>query len=344
MELIREPWASYKGQQTELITMRDPTTGFEVQVSDYGATLVRVKSPDKDGNIDDINFGQDSPDEYVKQGGHLGATTGRVANRIGNARFELDGQEYSLFVNNNNVHSLHGGKEGFNVKFWEVIEAEATEQEARVQLRYISPDMEEGYPGTLTTLCTYIVKPMQLSWIYEAETDKPTIVNLTNHAYWNLDGLDTTIDNLELQLNAEKYMPGDHTLIPTGEVKSVEGTGLDLRTAKSFSTIFDEHGEIDNNFFIKDAIGEKLVLAAILHSPNTGRKMRVLTTEPCVQVYTGNFMGDLKSFGKQCQAHSGVCLETQRVPNAINFPEFRESVILRPGDRYFHHTIHEFAV
>ncbi|MHA1339966.1 MAG: aldose epimerase family protein [Promethearchaeota archaeon] len=346
MKLKKENWSLYKNNQTYLYTISDPNNNFLVQISDFGATIVRVMMADREGHLEDINFGQDSPEEYIKQGGYLGAVIGRVANRIGNAKFELDGKTYNLFINNCNVHSLHGGREGFNFKIWNCLKAEADDEKAILEFQYISPDGEENYPGTLTTNLKYIIKPMEIEWEFISKTDKPTIVNLTNHAYWNLEGLQTVIDSQILRLAADRYMPSDETLIPTGEVINVENTGYDFREGKKFADIFKEVGDIDNNFFITDYNKEeyKLRFAAELFSPKTGRKMSVFTTEPCIQVYTGNFMADIKSFGIQCKKHSAVCLETQRVPNAINFPEFREMVILRPGEIYKHKTLHKFEV
>lgn len=346
MELKKESWGEFEGHPAVLYTVTDPKTGFLVQVSDFGATLVRVKVADKNGNVDDVNFGQNSPTEFKEFGGYLGAVIGRVANRIGNAKFELEGKTYSLFVNNSNKHCLHGGKIGFNFKFWDCIEEKATKSNATIKFKYVSPDGEEGFPGTLTTICTYIIKPNEISWEFESTTDKTTIINLTNHAYWNLEGLNTTIDDQILKVEADKFMPGDETLIPTGEIKDVANTARDFRKGAKFSDVFKLDTDIDNNFFLRDYKPGKLkmIQAAELISPKTGRVMTVYTTEPCIQVYTGNFMGNIKSFGIQCKKHSAVCLETQRVPNAINFKEFRDSVILYPGQKYIHKTTHKFSI
>jgi len=346
MKLKKELWKPFKNKNTYLYSISDPKTGFLVQISDFGATIVRVLMPDRNGHLDDINFGQNSPEEYVEQGGYLGAVIGRVANRVGNARFELDGKIYNLFVNNCNKHSLHGGKEGFNFKIWNCLKTEVDNEKAIIELQYISADGEENYPGTLTTNVKYTIKPLEIEWEFISITDKTTIINLTNHAYWNLDGLETTIDNQVIRLNTDKYMPSDETLIPTGEVLSVENSGYDFRQGKKFLEIFKQIGDIDNNFFIIGYKNDeyKLRFAAELYSPNTGRIMEVHTTEPCIQVYTGNFMENIKSFGIQCKKHSAVCLETQRVPNAINFPKFRDMVILKPNEIYKHRTIHKFKI
>lgn len=348
MDLEKRSFGPARGHPTDLHVARDPETGFEVHVSNFGATLVRVKVPDRTGSVADITYGQDSPAEYMGQGGYLGATVGRVANRIGNARFELDGRQYTVYVNNAGKHCLHGGKEGFDAKVWECTRADQVGPEVVITMRHVSPADEEGFPGTLTTHVTYTIAPMRVSWAFRATTDAPTIVNLTNHAYWNLDGLGTTIDALTLKLAADRYMPADETLLPAGEVLPVAGTPLDLHEPTPFEHIFAEFGDVDNNFFLEKfpgmAADPRLSFAAELASPVTGRRMVVRTTEPCVQLYTGNFMGDLTAFGAPCPKHGAVCLETQRPPNAINLPEYAPWVILRPGQTYVHQTSHEFVV
>ena len=345
MQFKKESWGTYKDKPTQLFTISDTETGFLVQISDFGATLVRVMVPDRNGHVDDVNYGQNTPEAYIEEGGYLGAVIGRVANRIGGAKFELDGKEYELFVNNNGVHSLHGGKEGFNVKIWDLEESKIDDDEVELVFKYVSPDGEENYPGTLTTNLTYTIKPMYIAWEFRSTTDKKTILNLTNHAYWNLDGLESTIDDLILTVNGDQYMPGDETNIPTGEVVNVEETGYDLRQGSKLQNVFEDVGDLDNNYLLKDydASSPKLRFAAEVLSPKNGRKMTVETTEPCIQVYSGNFMGDLKSFGQQCKKHGAICLETQRVPNAIHFPEFRDSVILSPNEEYMHKTVHKFS-
>ncbi|MCP4761666.1 MAG: galactose mutarotase [archaeon] len=345
MLIKKESWGEYNNHPAQLFSISDPKSGFEVQISDFGATVVKVLVPDRNGVIENVTFCQDSPKALVKEGGYLGATIGRVANRIGHGKFEIEGKKYTLFLNNG-PHSLHGGQEGFNYKFWDCISSEVNDGEAVIVFEYISPDDEEGYPGNLTTRVKYNISPMKIEWIFEATTDKATIINITNHAYWNLDGLSGLIDDLEIKLNADKYMIGDETLIPTGEIKDVTNTGFNFLESIKFSEIFKIEEEIDHNFILNNYNKEDMDtrLVAELFSPKTGRLMKVFTTEPCIQVYTGNFMGDLKSFGKQCKKHSAVCLETQKAPNAINFPEFADSVILKPDMKYFHKTTHEFSI
>jgi aldose 1-epimerase len=328
--------------------MRDNDSGFQVSISDLGASVVRVIMPDRHGNLSDIAFGQDSAEQLVKQGGYLGTTLGRAAGRIANARFTLDGTEHHLFANAAGGHSLHGGKEGFDKKIWTLKLKRVFREENSVALlfEYVSPDGEEGYPGRLKTLLTYRIAPMELTWEYQAKTDKTTIVNLTNHSYWNLDGLDALVDNLRIKMESSQYMPADQNTIPKGEIKELASTALDWRSPKSFSEIFSAYGDVDDVFLL-DGFGRKkgpedMFFAAELFSPATGRRMELYTTEPSLVVYTGNHMGSLKSFGKPCRKHSAVCLEDQRLPNAINDPRFAETVVLRPDETYYHRTLVRF--
>ncbi|MHA1728932.1 MAG: aldose epimerase family protein [Promethearchaeota archaeon] len=347
MKLKREKWGFFNKQSVELFTIWDKKTGFFVEISDFGATIVRLKIPDRKGNVKDVIFGQNSPDDYVKYGGYLGATIGRTANRISDSKFNLECKQYELFANDGK-HSLHGGKNGFSYKVWKCLTTEISPSGDNVRLifEYISPDGEEGYPGTLNTKLTYLISPMRLEWVFEAKTDKTTIVNLTNHSYWNLNGLDATIDTLELSVNADYYMPVDETLIPTGEIKEVGNTGLDFRKLKKLSAIFKNAEEIDHNFILNeyDQGNKKPRFVAELYSKKNGISMKVFTTEPGLQIYTGNFMEKIISFGNQCKKHSAICLENQRFPNAINMPKYADSVILKPNMKYFHNTIHEFSV
>jgi len=336
------------GKPVELFSMTDPKSSFRVDVSDFGATLVRVQAADKNKKVEDVNFGQDSPQDYITNGGYLGAVVGRIANRISGAKFTLDGKEYKLLANLANRHSLHGGKEGFNVKIWKCTKAEANDKEATVVFEYTSADGEEGFPGTVKITTAYTVSPNKVAWEFSATTNKATIINITNHSYWNLDGLDALIDDQQVKIDASFYMPGDEDNLPTGEVRLVEETPIDMRSFKTFKQLFADHGDIDNSFFVDKHWTTKspseVVLAGELQSPKTGRFMKVFTSEPIIHVYTGNFLMNVKSFGKQCKKHGAVCFETQRPPNAINNPVFAKQVILRPGEHYIHKTVHEFGI
>ena len=349
MLLEKSSFGKVNGKATTLYSVKDVKSGFEVAVSDFGATLVRVKTPDKNGKVEDINFGQHNAEEFTTGGGYLGAVVGRVGNRIKNANFTLEGKTYSLYVNNANLHSLHGGKEGFNFKIWNCKKSEVNSKGdiAEIEFDYVSKDGEEGYPGTLNVTVTYIIKPMELAWTFKATTNKTTIINLTNHAYWNLEGLEPLIDNQELRLLTSRYMEGDENNMVTGEEKACAGKA-DWHNFTSFSKIFKEFGDVDNNFFIEGVDKKKdpkeVILCAEVYSPKSGRLMKVETSEPCVQIYTGNYMMNVKSFGKQCKKHQAVCLETQRPPNAINIPKYSSMVILKPNETYFHKTVHKFSI
>ena len=341
-----ESWGKYNNLPTEIFTISDPDSVFEVQLTNFGATIIKVEVPDRDGKIENVSFGQFSPDEYVQEGGYLGSTIGRCTNRIGNAKFRLDGKEYSLYPNNGK-NSLHGGQIGFNYNIWKCLKAESYNGLAEIVFEYKSPDGEEGYPGNLTTKLTFKITDMNIEWEFEAITDQTTVVNLTNHAYWNLDGLDALIDDMELSVDADFITISDEDLIPTGEITKLSGNNLDLRTSTKFSKLFKEVGDIDHNYILNtSAVGNRTepILVAELYSGKNGRKMRLFTTEPCLMVYTGNNMEKVSSFGKPCKKHNAVCLETQRYPNAINIPYLADSVILNPEEKYFHKTRHEFSV
>jgi len=349
LKLESEDWGKVDGNQTKLYTIKDEDSGFLVHITDYGATLVRVKVPDKKGNSDDVVFGQDNPADFKKHGAYLGAMVGRVANRIEDGKFTLEGETYTLAKNNAGKHCLHGGEEGFTYKMWEVLNKKCDGENAKLELKYVCEDGEEGFPGSLDVHIIYFISkdPMELGWEITATTDETTIINMTNHAYWNLKDLDSTIDDHILKVASNKYMPGDKNNLVTGEIKSVENTGLDFRKPIKIEKAFNEFGDIDNNFFLSnyDAQNPKdLIFAAKLYSPESGRKMNVKTTEPCIQLYSGNYMEGVSSFGKERKKHCALCLETQRVPNAINIPEFRQSVILRPGQNYYHKTVHTFEL
>jgi aldose 1-epimerase len=350
MKLTTSAFGEVKGKAATLYTVTDEKTKFEVAVTDFGATLVRVKVPDKNGKIIDVHFGQNDAASFISGGGHLGAVTGRVANRIANGKFTLEGKEYTLVKNLNNKHCLHGGKEGFPFKWWTFKSSKLSDKEdtAILEFEYVSADMEEGFPGKLTNNVKYIIKPKELAWEITATTDKTTIINITNHGYWNVESLESLIDEQEVKTNCSKYMPGDADGLVTGEVKTAAPDKIDLHKPKLFKDVFKEFGDVDNSLWIdgwdKKKNSKDLLFAAELFSPKSGIAMRIETSEPIVHIYTGNFMMNVKSFGKQCQKHQGVCFETQRPPNAINLPEFAKMVILKPGETYYHKTVHKFSI
>lgn len=347
MQLSRQSFGQLDDRTAELFTFYDPVSGFSVSISDFGATLVRVKVPDRTGKVEDISFGHNSVDEYALNSGYFGGLVGRTISRIVNGKFTLDGQEYHLTLNNNGHHK-HGGEKSFAHKFWKVKDVSVAEYTGRLCLEYFSKDGEEGYPGNLRTQIDFFITPNSIEWELKATTDKSTIVNLTNHAYWNLDGLTTTVDNLCLSVNASKVMEYNSSGSPTGELKSVIDTALDLHSPKFLYSLFDSVGDLDHVFPL-DGYAQKhtfrdLFLAAELASKISGRKMRVFTTEPYLIVYSGNYMGKIPTFNHECVKHNGICLETIRPPNAINFPSMASLVILRPDSEYYAKTKIEFLI
>ena len=321
--------------------------GMMVRITNYGGIITELHVPDRDGKLADVVLGFDNLKSYLAGHPHFGAVAGRVANRIAKGRFTLDGKEYKLAVNNG-PNSLHGGKVGFDKKVWKAESFEGKDG-VGVKMTYVSPDGEEGYPGTLTTTMTYtLTDKNELRIDYHATTDKETPVNLTNHSYFNLAGAGSgDVLGTELTIEADKYTPADETLIPTGELASVKNTPLDFTTPH---TIGERAGQIrksiggyDHNFVLNSG-GGKLALAARAYEPKSGRVMETYTTEPGVQLYTANFMGDTKGKGGVVyKKQGGFCLETQHFPDSINRPKF-PSVVLRPGKTYETTTVYKFGV
>lgn len=332
------------GRQIVLFTLTNPN-GLRARITNYGAILVSLEVPDKNGKLADITLGFDSLEGYLKGHPYFGAIVGRYANRIGKAQFTLDGVLYKLAANNNENH-LHGGNKGFDKAVWNPIECKADSQETWVKMSYISEDEEEGYPGNLASTVTYtLTEDDELKISYEAETDKTTIVNLTNHSYFNLAGQGTgDILGHELMLNADKYTPVDEGLIPTGEIKSVQNTPMDFTSPMTIgSRISQVEGGYDHNYVLMSG-GGTLTLCAEVYEPTSGRVMTIYTTEPSVQFYTGNFLdGTLTGkAGKVYRKHYGFCLETQHFPDSPNKSNF-PSVVLLPGQKYTSETVHKFS-
>lgn len=338
------------GKTTDLYVLTN-ANGLEMCVTNFGAKVVSLMVPDKDGNFSDIVLGEDSIGVYVNRPKdfYYGAAIGRYGNRIGGAKFSLDSVEYQLEANNNG-NSLHGGSKGFHHVVWDV---EQPDQQTLV-LSYVSPDGEQGYPGTLTTRMTYkLTDNNEFSIEYEATTDKATVVNLTHHSYFNLagDGAATINDHV-LMLNADLYTPVDAGLIPTGELLSVEGTPMDFRVPTLIGERVDDTSFVqlayglgyDHNWVLNRTYPGTLELAAKVVEPQSGRVMEVFTTEPAIQFYGGNFMkGDTGKFGRVYPHRGAFCLETQHYPDSPNQPQF-PSTTLRPGETYSHVCIYKFSV
>jgi aldose 1-epimerase len=341
--------ATKDGTVVDIYTLTN-ANGVEAKIMTYGATVVSLKVPDRDGKLDDVVLGFDNVSDYEEKSPYFGCIVGRYGNRIGKGKFTLDGTEYTLAVNNGENH-LHGGLKGFDKVVWE---AESFENSDGVglNLHYVSKDMEEGYPGKLDVTVTYtLTDDNELRIDYAATTDKPTVCNLTNHSYFNLAGQGLR-DNSghELMLNADNFTPVDSTLITTGEIRPVEGTPMDFTTPTAIGKrIGDDYeqlkfgGGYDHNWVLnKDGAG--MTLAASVYEPTTGRFMEVLTTEPGIQFYAGNFL-DGSVTGKESRVYKyryGFCLETQHYPDSPNRPQF-PSVVLRPGDEYKTVTIYKFS-
>jgi aldose 1-epimerase len=332
------------GQPVDLYTLTS-VHGIKAKITNYGGIVVSLGVPDSNGKFADVTLGYDKLDGYIKNNSpYFGVTVGRYANRIGKAKFTLNGVEYKLAANNGENH-LHGGIKGFDKVVWDANEVK-TKDEVGLKLTYMSKDGEEGYPGNLVCIVTYtLTKNDELKISYEAFTDKPTVVNLTNHAYWNLAGQGTSdILGHELMLNADKYTPVDKGLIPTGEIKSVKDSPMDFTKAMTIGSRIDKvEGGYDHNYVLKSG-GGSLALCARVYEPKSGRVMEVYTTEPGIQLYTGNFLdGSITGkAGKVYKKNYGFCLETQHFPDSPNKPEF-PSVVLNPGEKYTTVTVYKFS-
>jgi aldose 1-epimerase len=341
------------GRETHLYTLRN-AKGFQADIADYGGTVVRLLVPDRDGKLADVVLGFNSIDPYPGQSPYFGALIGRVGNRIAHGKFSLDGKTCSLATNNSPggiACTLHGGVMGFDKVIWA---AEPTTRDGRPALRlhYMSKDGEEGFPGNLKVEVVYsITADNGLRIDYTATTDKATPINLTNHSYFNLsgEGSGTILDHV-LMVNAKHYTPVDKGLIPTGEIAAVTGTPFDFTAPHAIGervAANDEQlrfgGGYDHNFVL-DSKGGALALAASVYEPKSGRKLEVLTTEPGLQFYCGNFL-DGKLTGKSGRPYvyrGGFCLETQHFPDSINHPSF-PTTVLRPGQEYRTTTVYRFS-
>lgn len=324
--------------------------GHEARVTEYGAILTSLKVPDRDGKSEEITLGYgDDLAAWEKSTGYFGATVGRYGNRIANGKFQLDGKEYSLATNNDPggipCH-LHGGIRGFDKVVWSGEPFESPDA-VGVVLTYRSVDGEEGYPGNLDVMVKYLLTTEgELSFQVEAVTDAPTPINVVQHTYWNLTGdSKNTILNHELQLMADEFLPTDAGLIPTGELAPVKDTPMDFTSPTVIRSRIDQDtealkfgGGYDHCWVVREA-GEKggVRTAAILHDPESGRVMEVLTNQPGVQFYSGNFLE-----GDPSELRTALCLETQRYPDSPNQPDF-PNCILKPGETYHHSQIFRFS-
>jgi aldose 1-epimerase len=329
--------------------------GAQAKIIPYGGIITGIVVPDREGKLDDVALGFNDLKGYLAGHPFFGCLVGRVANRIAKGKFTLDGKTYSVAINNP-PNALHGGKEGFDKKVWKIADKgvpvgpKAGEGKGWLRLSYLSKDGEEGYPGNLSCEVTYTwTDDNELRIEYKATTDKPTPVNLTNHNYFNLRGTKMPGDVLghEMMLAASKYTPTDDTLIPTGKIEPLAGTPYDFTKSTPIGARIDQlKGEprgYDVNYAL-DSGGGKLALAARVTEPKTGRVMEMLTTEPGVQFYTGNFLdGTLTGKGGVVyKKHYGLCLEAQHFPDALNHSDFA-TIVLKPGQTYTQTTVYKFS-
>ena len=349
--IIKEPFGvAPNGSHVYAYTLENDT-GVSARITNFGGTIINIWVTDKNGERRDVVCGFDDLEGYLKADGYQGALIGRVTNRIRHAAFTLDGVEYKLCPNFGD-YTAHGGKVGFNKRVWGARAIDG--EEPALILTYVSPDMEEGYPGTLTVTVTYqLTKEGGLSLHYEAVTDKKTIVNLTNHAYFKLEGYAAgSVAEQIMWIDADRINVHDADIIPTGDFRAVAGTPYDFTVPKAIGRDFDsdpdmdkQAGGYDNNFIFNDYDGV-LRLRATLASPVSGIKMNVYTDQPCIGIYTANMLNpeDVPFKGGVIQTPRGaVCFETQKMPDAINHPDFTDTT-LSPGDVYDYTTVFQFEI
>jgi aldose 1-epimerase len=344
--ITKAPYGQVDGKDVELYTLTN-AKGLILKVTNYGAIITELHVPDRDGKMGDIVHGFDKVDDYAgDKNPYFGATVGRVANRIKGAKFKLEGKTYKLAMNNPDTKShLHGGTKGWNKVVWTAETSESTEGPS-IKLSYVSPDGEEGYPGTVTATTTYtLTNNNELRVVMEATTDKATIINMAHHTYWNLGGTGSgTIEDHEVTLSADKYTPG---MPPTGKVKKVAKTPFDFTApkpiGKDLKAAGGEPAGFDHNFLVNGDPGQLRPVAHV-KDPKSGRVMDLEADQPAVQFYTGNFMdGSTTGKGATHIQYSGFCLESQKVPNAINIPAFKNDTVLKPGQTYTHTMVHRFS-
>ena len=336
------------GKQTHLFALKNDA-GMEVCITNYGGVIVSVMVPDKDGTMQDVVLGFDNIDDYINVDNNFGATIGRYGNRIANGKITVDGVEYDL-PQNNFGHTLHGGDNGFNKQVFDVIKS----NDHSIEMTYLSKDGEEGFPGNLTTKVTMtLTDDNAIDIQYEAQTDKETVVNLTNHSYFNLSGNpeNTILDDL-LTINADGFTPVDTTFMTTGEIATVEGTDMDFRTATAIGKRIDnyEYDQLKNgdgydHNWVLNTEGKISEIAASVYNKETGIELDVYTDEPGLQVYTGNFL-DGTITGKEgivYDKRTAICLETQKYPDSPNKTDW-PSPYLKPGENYTSRCIYKFSV
>jgi aldose 1-epimerase len=341
-------WGEADGKEVDLYTLTN-RNGLVAKITNYGALVVELHVPDRNGQMGDVALGYDNLADYIKKSPYFGATVGRIGNRIANAQFELEGKTYKLAANNGTNH-LHGGKKGWDKVVWDA-EAMETAKGPALKLTYVSKDGEEGYPGTVTAVTTYtLTNKNELAIEMTATTDKTTIINMVHHSYFNLHGgTEGDIKDHVLTLFADKYTPG---MPPDGRVVAVAGTPFDFRKPKAIGKDLEAAGSpgagapvgYDSNWVVNGS-PDKMRPVGRVEDPVSGRVMTVEANQPGVQFYSGIFMdGTTKGKGRTHTQYTGLCLETQKFPNAINVPAWKDQVILKPGQTYRHDLVYKFSV
>lgn len=351
--ISKSPFGTMPDGQAVTAYRLENRLGSQIEIIDLGGIITSLVTADKNGNFNDIVLGLDTPAQYITDSPYFGAIVGRYANRIANGNFSIDDIEYSL-ATNNGPNALHGGIIGFDKKIWNVDETFENDTSAGIRLSLTSPDGDEGYPGTLLTQVEYIFdNENQLTINYTATTDKTTVINLSQHTYFNLNGhASGSIEGLELMLNASHYTPIDQTLIPTGEIAPVENTPMDFRNAKPIGRDINNDfeqlqfgGGYDHNWALDKETENDISLAARVVSPKSGRMLEVYTDQPGIQFYTGNFLenGRQGKNGTSYDYRGGFCLETQHFPDSPNHDNF-PSTLLKPDEVFSSTTIFKFSL
>lgn len=342
LSISKISWGKVDQQEVFLYTLTNKNA-MKVTITNYGGIVTSIFTKDKNDSLANVVLGFDSLSSYVKPNPYFGTLVGRYANRIGGAKFSLEGKEYKLNANDGK-NTLHGGVVGFNKKVWEATELQGKDSVA-LQLSYTSADMEEGFPGTLKATVTYVLNDSnELKIYYSAETDKPTVINLTNHSYFNLTGGKENVLNHQIKLFADSITPVNEQLITTGKIESLKGTAFDFTAPHAIGErIAQVTGGYDHNFVLSKAKGSFGPVAEVTE-PTTGRVLEMFTSEPGVQFYTGNFLdGTLTGHNATVyNKHWGFCLEAQHYPDSPNKPGF-PSVVLKPGDKYYQLTVYKFS-
>jgi aldose 1-epimerase len=349
MKCEKGPFGKVDGKDVSLFVLTN-ANGMVMKVTNYGGIVTSLMAPDRNGKMADIVLGYNDVESYVKGTTYFGAVIGRYGNRIGKAKFSLDGKEYTLAVNNGE-NNLHGGKKGFDKVIWDAKEVKSADA-IGLELKYLSKDGEEGFPGNLSVTVVYwLTNKNEFKIDYTATTDKTTVVNLTQHSYFNLAGEGTgDILKQELTLNADKFVPVDKGLIPMGELLPVKGTPMDFTKPVAIGARIKADYEqlklgngYDHCWVLNQKKPGEMTFAAVAYEPTSGRAIEVTTTEPAIQFYSGNFLDgtNIGKSGKPYNFRNGFCLETEHYPDSPNKPSF-PSVVLKPGQTYKTSTVYKF--